>query len=69
LTALKIGNPSGIVIIDIAPLAYLTQLTELELNLPGLVNIDAISALNKLIKLTLARTGVIDLSPLSKLMN
>jgi hypothetical protein len=41
--------------IDIASLASLIKLTGLELDLPGLVNIDAISALNKLIDKTYSR--------------
>jgi hypothetical protein len=47
LTTLKIGKSSGNVVIDIAPLASLIQLTGLELNLPGLVNITALSEMTK----------------------
>jgi hypothetical protein len=77
LASLRIQNEYANWGVDIAPLATLTQLNELGLDFPGLVNITALSAMTKLIKLTLAitgvtvttlaSTGVTDLSPLSAL--
>jgi Leucine-rich repeat (LRR) protein len=67
LTTLKIIKHSGNVVIDVAPLASLTQLTELDLHLPGLVNITALSTMTQLTKLTIAQTDFTDLSPLSAL--
>jgi hypothetical protein len=52
---------------DIAPLASLVQLTELELYLIGLVYIEAISSMTKLTKLSVYGYSVTDFSPLSEL--
>jgi hypothetical protein len=69
LTTLKIHkySDSGDFVVDIAPLATLTQLTELSLCLPGLVNITALSEMTKLTKLSLQKMSVIDLTPLISL--
>jgi Leucine-rich repeat (LRR) protein len=67
LKTLKILNYYGSVEVDIAPLASLTQLTEIWLHLPGLVNITALSTMTQLTKLTIAETSVSDISPLSAL--
>jgi Leucine-rich repeat (LRR) protein len=68
LKTLKIIKHSGKWLIsDIAPLASLTELTEFELYLNGLVYIEAISSMIKLTKLSLYGERITDFSPLSGL--